>query len=358
MYKIIYSIHDIITVCVETRNDEIIRNIEYQLREFSITKQGQSQIYLVDIVIRDYDIAPDLSNAEVISDYYYYSDNWLNIPEHKICFNLVGDSINVFCDKLLLPINFLVHLALQRKGYSLIHAAGFEINNRAFLLPAFGGLGKTTLVAGMLFKGGKLYGDDLCIIGNNKIYPYPIDFSVYPYHIQILGINNRRIKRLFFINGLLERITEFFGKFKNKLARFTHLVFNYLAVSCLNISPRSIFGETFIAKPQVIRQVLFLKRVTEKADEINIVSAEPDEIIKTCNKILFHEWHNSIQYLLIYSSLSDFSIGLLYNNTEKIIGENLQKIKCGFVKIPTDISSKTLQREFMKYIKTITRNKK
>ncbi len=148
------------------------------------------------------DNTPEIINVEIISD-YYYSDNWLNIPVHKTCFNLTGKTIEVYCDKLLLPINLLVHLALQRKGYSLIHAAGFEINNRAFLLPAFGGIGKTTLVAGLLFSGGKLYGDDLCIIGKNKIYPYPIDFSVYPYHIQILRINNRRIKRTFFINGLL-----------------------------------------------------------------------------------------------------------------------------------------------------------
>ncbi len=41
MSKITYSLHGIITVYVETYNTELIRDIEYQLREFRISEQAE-----------------------------------------------------------------------------------------------------------------------------------------------------------------------------------------------------------------------------------------------------------------------------------------------------------------------------
>ena len=43
-------------------------------------------------------------------------------------------------------------------------------------------------VTGLMKKGAKLFGDDLIIIGNGRVLGYPQDFSVYPYHVSLLGL--------------------------------------------------------------------------------------------------------------------------------------------------------------------------
>ncbi len=74
-----------------------------------------------------------------------------------------------------------------------MHAAAVSFGGVNYLFPAFGGVGKTTAIAKIIDRGGKLFGDDLIIVNSREMFAYPIDFSVYPYHLKVLPIKSSSV---------------------------------------------------------------------------------------------------------------------------------------------------------------------
>jgi len=346
-YKKYFDIHGIVRVSIDTSFPALLQTVMHQLSEFmsdSIVEQTP------DIIIKDYEEAPQLLKSRVIDNYYYYSEGFLKIQPHKSCFNLTSSSIIIYCEKLLIPINLLLHLAFLRKEYSLVHSAAFEFNGKRYLLAAHGGIGKTTLIAGIMSKGGKFFGDDLNIVNKDQIFCYPIDLSIYPYHMDILNLRDKSVQRQFFITKIFDKLTNKLAKYNSLPAKAMRVAFNYLKTSSVNVSPRKIFGNGYLAKKGSVDEIYFLSRVETQAKEILIKPIDPDKLAKIAVKILFLEWHGYLQYLLMYDSLSEFSIESMYEKTRIILNELFTSRPCYYAFIPISLSNESLQEKFIEHL--------
>lgn len=330
-----FNIHEIICVDIESSFSEVIQQVMHQLAEFEVLSDCENA---ADIVIRDYDCAPKLKDAVVISDYYYYTDGWLNIPAHQACINLIKTPITIFCNKSILPINLLIHMALLRKKHSLMHSAGVEIYGKRYLLPAFGGIGKTALVAAVVYNGGKFYGDDMNIINDDDIFNYPIDFSVYPYHMKLLKLKDPKIERMFNRTKLLNIITDQLERYDSRVLKFIRVAINTLKVPCVSIPPRHIFGEQCFAEHGKVNEVYYLTRMDTNSKKIEISPIEPKILAEITSNILFSEWHQSMQYLLVYSGLSSFSLTDIFSSTKSIYKRHFAGRPCYCVEIPNSMT--------------------
>ncbi|MEM3362610.1 MAG: hypothetical protein QXT72_03540 [Candidatus Micrarchaeia archaeon] len=81
---------------------------------------------------------------------------------------------------------FILQCFLLPYNAALIHASGFSINTKAVLLPAWGGVGKTTIMSHFVLRGGaKFLADDYAIVDTNgKIYLYTLPIHTYLYHLE------------------------------------------------------------------------------------------------------------------------------------------------------------------------------
>jgi len=77
-----------------------------------------------------------------------------------------------------------VALALLEAGATFVHCAGLARDGQAVLLPSWGGVGKTAIVAHLVRgKGYSLLGDDLVIVDRDGwCFPFPKPFVLYGYH--------------------------------------------------------------------------------------------------------------------------------------------------------------------------------
>ena len=75
-------------------------------------------------------------------------------------------------------------LALLDAGAAFVHCAGLVRAGRAVLLPSWGGVGKTAIVARLVRGNGfSLLGDDLVIVDRDgSCFPFPKPFVLYGYH--------------------------------------------------------------------------------------------------------------------------------------------------------------------------------
>lgn len=342
-----FNIHDIVHVKVETRSHGIITQVSHQLSEF---RDDEKNSVPPDLLILDYERLPKFKKPVVISEYYIYEGGWLNIPCHRTCFNLITNPITIYCDKFILPVNLLVHLALLKKGASLMHAAGAELNGMRYLFPAFGGIGKTILVASIVFSGGKLFGDDMVIINKDGILSYPIDFSVYNYHMKILAINDNRAKFKFWVTDSLNLITNCLERNDNILFKAMRVFLNTLKTSYINVPPRTIFGHEYIAQNGKIDGIFYLERRDVQSSSVEHNPIASDIIASCATNILFHEWHQSMQFLFAYSALSSFSLEDIFQRTKAIFENLFSKQTCYLIDIPQSMSSEDYQKELLRYL--------
>ncbi|OGU61896.1 MAG: hypothetical protein A3K31_00715 [Ignavibacteria bacterium RIFOXYA12_FULL_35_25] len=328
-----YNIHGIVNILAANLDKSQMYEMAAHLREFEVQYLEKDQI---DITIGRYSEKPSLKERTVISDYYYYSDNWLDIPEKKLCFNVINSPITVYCEKFMLPVNLLVELVLLRKRYSLIHSAGFSFRGCGYLIPTFGGVGKTTTLAKILENGGKLFGDDLVIIKDNTVLSYPLDFSVYSYHMKILKINNKIVRRKFFKTKLIDYIINSINRMNGyRIIKGIILVLKSFRKSYYPISPKSIFGSDCIENEGSITKVLYLIKKDNNKGNLSICEILPNELAKISTHILMSEWSASLQLLLLYGGLTEFSIVTLYSSIEDTFRNSFKKTKCYEVILPT-----------------------
>lgn len=297
MYKS-YNVHGTLLL-LESSNKNLKQALDHQLDFFSIPYDANTKF---DVIINDYSSKPSYINCQVASDYYYFQNELLDIPDHNLCFDISGEVHRYYIDSFTLPVNLIIQLALQRKGKTLVHSASISYEGVSILLPALGGIGKTTLVSEVMKKGGSLYGDDMCIIDKDgNMYAYPIDFSVYHYHYELLGIQ-RSFKNK--IKATIGSALKFFDRVPI-IGWFTIRIRGKFFPECVNISPISIYGKNRIANISKIKKLVYIGRHISSSDSIINNNLSVIDISDKITSILLSEWKDSLAFLQIYSAFSD-----------------------------------------------------
>ena len=342
-----FNIHNLVKIKIQSNINLKIEETFIHLREFEETFLDDKDI---DIFIYDYSKCPNFKTPIALSNYYYYSDNYLNIPDERFCFNFIDKPLVMYCDNYRIPLKFAVELILLNEGYSFMHSAAVEYTGKNYLFPAFGGIGKTTTVAAIVYSGGKLFGDDLNIVNERKILSCPIDFAVYPYHLDILKIKNKKIEFEFKKTKILDNITNNLKGYNVRVIKLIELIINSIKTPYVNVPPKRIFGENCIVEKGQIDEIYYLCRVENNLPEITVERIDPDNLADLCSNILLQEWHGSMSILYTYSGLSTFSLNSLFSKIKNIFGRTFMHYECYQIKIPNDLDNLTYQKQLVSYL--------
>lgn len=272
----------------------------------------------------------DLKDAEIVPGAYIFSNGTLYDLKRRISLRISDDGVYFgLSHTFRFSIHFLYHLCAIECGLTFIHAAGFDINGKNILVPAFGGIGKTTLVSQILNqRSGKIYGDDLILVDKERrMYPYLRPLCLYRYHYKsMLG---KLLKwRLYYLKPSL---------IWRALLRLRFEILNRLGIEVLNVS-RIGYANGYITVPvsaladaeqigrgsRSIDIVIVIKRVDR--DQIRISRLIEEESLYGAahyvSGILAHEWAEYFRMLSAYYSLKKKKLSSYFCETEKIV-ENL-----------------------------------
>jgi len=334
MQTVFYSIHNLVTLSV-TGTDALLSQVHNQLRTFEV----EHLINKPDIVIMPYLSANPRGSYICIDSIRAYSDGLYDDANLSFAFNIRSSQSLYYFDSLHLPLNLILQISLLKVGSTFIHAAALGIPkqaNRALILAAFPGTGKTTTVCNLVRRGYSLIADDLCIISNNQVFPFPQPFSVYPYHHYLLPQSVLKKYRLTFIKSRLNhflshRLLPILPKI---IGRAISLLANKYFPLCISIDPALIFNSyCFQAEPCSFQLVLMSRTSHCNSVIINdLPSASAKETVKLT---LVDEWHSYLhhitQYNAIYCADSDFSfnaaIELSINTVFATIPDTLPSIE-------------------------------
>ena len=345
-----FNIHNLVKIKIRSNIDYKINEALAHWREFEEAFLNAEDI---DIFIYDYSKCPNFKTSVVLSNYYYYLDNYLNIPDERFCFNFIDKPLIIYCDNFRIPLKFVVELILLNRDYSLIHSAAVQYNGKNYLFPAFGGIGKTTTVSAVVYSGGKLFGDDMNIVNETEILSCPLDFSVYFYHLDILKIKNKKIEYEFRKTKILDNIINFSKKYNSRIIKLLILILNSMKRESFDVPPKKIFGENCIVEKGQIDEIYYLYRVENNLSEITVEIIDPSDLAEMCTNILFQEWHESMSILYTYSGLSTFSLNSLFLKIKNIFEHIFIHQECYQIKIPNNLDNLTYQKQLVSYLKKV-----
>lgn len=343
-----YNIHSIVKISV-TGLPQILHEVDLHLKRFRCEKVENPP----DVVIAPYSQAPSTRRFTVVDDYDYGDGVYHRAPA-RFRMDMGGEQHVYHMDSLWLPINLIVQIALQRKGYTFVHGAGLNIDGKNVLFPAYPGTGKTTIVSAMVRNGARLFGDDLIIVGKGKMYSYPQAFSVYQHHLPILGYSDEKIAQIFRRRSLVERILNIIP-LKNSLPyRALRLALYRLAPLSVNLDPGQIFGEQSIAQSGLSGSVMIL----ERSAEVNALVSEVVDVstmAEQASVVLWHEWHAYFHHIFLYDAMDSYGKGTLerFQFVRNLIEDEFKDQKCLRIRIPASWDNHTLVGKFSNFWATL-----
>lgn len=343
-----YNIHSIIYINVRG-DSRLIDDIDIHLHPFRCNKFYTPP----NIIIDRYDNAPCTCRTTVVDDYDYGSGAYRR-EATRTRFNFIDYPHTYYMDRLGLPINLILQLALLKVGYTFMHGAGLCIDGRSVLFLAYPGTGKTTLASTFVRAGATLYGDDLCIVGNGNIFAYPQALSIYPHHLTVLGYSNSKIKMTFSISALVNRLRSLVKKSNTRFAKYLALFLSIACTESVNISPDVVFGKQAIGTEGKLDYVVVLERSGEIyqlfQDKIDL-----SQLTDQASTILWHEWHNSFHDLLLYDAMAQSGRATVerMRQVSDIAYKSIKNIPYFRVRIPANWDNAKLVKEFPAFMQKI-----
>ncbi len=167
-----------------------------------------------------------------------------------------------------------IHAALLRRDAALIHAGCIAVGDRAVLLPAWGGVGKSTIVSRAVLHGSaRFLADDHAVIdAAGLVHPHLLPMHIYHYHTTQDAVLRQRVlaacspgnRAQWQLASLLRR---------KRVVRW--------------VSPTDVFGQAKLASPARIEQVILMFRGESR--DFSWQEIDPAEAARPCTGVIFEE---------------------------------------------------------------------
>lgn len=314
--EIIYQIDDI-GIYFDSNNTQWKTNTKSKLHEQlkGFEKLNQQKI-LRKIIMRDYEGVVNLlkDKGTIVPESSIYGDRIFIELELKVAFRISSDKIEFWChSSSWLSMPFILQMLLVQQNETFVHAAAISYRGNGILIPAFGGIGKTSFVSQALKKEGvKLLGDDLCIIntrGTMKAYSRP--FCLYKYHKELFPEYYKNSKCFFMKNirwnrALMKIINKFAGK---KICTTTYVT----------VSPSILFSNEKIEQDEVPITHVYLTQRARNITDAKIREVNKEEVANFCVAVISHEWYALSKLLFNYLAQSRQSVGQYFKGLHSTI---------------------------------------
>lgn len=178
-----YNVHDLVRVAVEEGDKLLGPYYDHYFRLFDAPADSS----LPDYRVLEFSHFRLPSVHRNVGNTYLGFDQGLCIPSEAYALVREDGCITEYTDTPNRATNLWLQSCLQMHGLSLVHSAGLTLNGRGFLFPAFGGAGKTMLIAALRKQSTfTFFGDDYVVIDEEgRMHAYPSDFSIYPQHLEL-----------------------------------------------------------------------------------------------------------------------------------------------------------------------------
>lgn len=351
-----YNIHGFLRVRVVSDFVDIIDGYDHYLREFSTEGVGEN----FDYEVFDFNKLP-IKDVLFESGDFVRIENGVCFPKQKYAVVFKDEKIQEYTEYANRATNLWIQILLLKRGFSFIHSAGIELNGRGLIIPAFGGAGKTILMSALRFvEGFKFFGDDFVIINKEgRMYPYPSDFSIYPYHLPLFPelkkmasgsyLRRRRIFKIFYD---IKRAINFFGK---KIMGLGHPLFRGWLATYVKVPTNQLISKDKIGFPQKIFSGIFLERYSN-GDEVIISSIDIKELTNRICGILNLEFSEGLYYCSVLSAFNLFDLANFQTQQKEVIAGAFSSAQLHKVLIPKSMTPEKYCKEMESQLTNVIKN--
>ncbi len=346
-----YNIHGLVTLQVKG-NRQLIQNVDLHLWAFKVKTESK----YTSIKILPYADYRQEKNG-LVTDDWVFTKNFAIRSTTKFAIGFRKGSLYMFADSLDIPINLLIQIMLLRRKCSFIHAAGFKTQNQSGIVLAAGpGAGKTSFTAVADKLGWATLGDDLCIVGNGKVWSYPQALSIYPYHMKIFNNFSWKIRNKLQLIRFFGKLGDLLSNKRSPYAKFLRVFINFFINKNLNLSTIEVLKNGSILESIDISKFIYMTRNFKNSKStIRTFKSRDFSDIMT---ILWHEWHNSFHEILLIDSYlySGRLLDSLFIETKRVFEKEFRLKKIIEINIPNILKSEELLGEFSGIIKRLNVN--
>lgn len=278
-----------------------------------------------------YEIAPTQKPFHVLVSFIKkknFKSIYNNLKRNWRYFHLHGRSASIFfLRRFLFHIYMpMMQLALLRSNAALAHCSAIEKNGNAILFPAWGGVGKTSIMGRYIDDGWRFIADDSCIIcADGTAFTHPLPMHIYKYHaVQSPAIVDKMLKN---VPARDRFLWNFISRFKrpDKLVRW--------------IGPDKVFGKDKLGQNGKIQKVIHLHRIKHSVD-FQIQQTTPPDLARVMASTILDEI-NGLVDLSIGSNSGNLSgtsiipdVSGIYTKTADIYAKAFSSACCFMLSLP------------------------
>lgn len=358
----IYFVPGIATVSVAADVVPPVRSsIEFQLGYFRVENGDSRQAELARIDVRPYaQFEPGPGEVHFHSSQGRPGEQ-LHSQSRRHALRQTAKGFQVFTDTPELAVVVLLQLLALRRGFTLLHSAGWcDPSGAVTLLPGPGGVGKTALLsAAVLRHEARLLGDDLVLVGQGgQAEAFPRSFVLKPYHRSLfpgifadLETGNRHQARWRPIVGFLRDNAPFKGVLKSVAQRFGRLEEASLWLQehavdqgFYTVPVTRLFGAERIGRSGPVRRVVYLER--HEGSEFCLATMPAEAVVRRSVAVLHHEWVDYMRWIFACGAMEVVDLGSYFRQVESAMHAAFAAAEIHQLKVPLRATPEELERFF------------
>ncbi len=270
-------------------------------------------------------------------------------------------AFEVFTDTPELPVVVLLQLLALRRGFTLLHSAGWcDSSGAVTLLPGPGGVGKTALLsAAVLRHGARLLGDDLVLVGQGaRAEAFPRSFVLKDYHRTLFPeifaesvMKSRHKARWRPVVSFLRENAPFKGVLKSMAHRAGRLEPASLWLQehavdqgFYTLPVTRLFGADRIGRGGPVRRVVYLERYD--GPEFHLEPMSADAAVRRSVAVLHHEWTEYLRWFCACGALEVLDFGGYFREVESAMHAAFAAAEIHRLQVPLGITPEGLELFF------------
>ena len=349
MYR--YNINHLLNISISKDfSSVIIRGIENEVGYFRSNVENEERDN-IDLEIQPYE---NFKEDGLNYVYHYHLCGQHGVMYHdiknRLCVKKENNCFRLYADNPVFLVNIFVQIILVSKGYSFIHAAAFNANNKATIITGAGGIGKSPIHSHAVKNMGYLhFGDDLIILGRDKkCYPYPRSMAFKPHHKHIFANEYKKLK--------LPRFNQYnYKKFIIENAPFVALTKNILKKTNIYyevvdkivpkpylgiVDSQSFYGKNKISHPSEIRRIIHLERI--KGEKEKIISISAKKLINNMFSNIHYAWKDVFHIFVSLGALDVIFFDEYIKNISSVLEGSISNSEKLCVQVPECLTAEDL----------------